>query len=146
MSIELDVEILKKEVADMKSIHVRLDSAIDKISDVTNSINRMLAVHEQKLSSQEEEILSAHEIVEARRIEFHNEIKSLHERITTNNKELLKLMSEQHMDQTQQLNNLKSELTGRVAMFDKFRWLLIGGSIVVGFILHKAVNFSLLIS
>ncbi len=53
--IQLDVELLKKDVKEMKLIHGRLDNAISKISDVSNSINRMLAVHEEKLSSQEEQ-------------------------------------------------------------------------------------------
>jgi len=53
--IELDVEILKKEVNDMKVIHGRLDTAITKITDVSNCINRMLAVHEEKISQQEEQ-------------------------------------------------------------------------------------------
>ena len=54
MSLETEVEILKKEVQDIKQIHLRLDTAIGKISDVSNSINRMLAVHEENLSRQEE--------------------------------------------------------------------------------------------
>ncbi len=53
--IELDVELLKKEVSDMKQIHGRLDTAITKITDVSNCINRMLAVHEEKISQQEEQ-------------------------------------------------------------------------------------------
>ena len=57
--IQLDVELLKKDVEEMKLIHGRLDNAISKISDVSNSINRMLAVHEEKLSSQEEAIINA---------------------------------------------------------------------------------------
>ena len=52
--IELDVELLKKEVSDMKQIHGRLDTAITKITDLSNCINRMLAVHEEKISQQEE--------------------------------------------------------------------------------------------
>ena len=41
--LELDVELLKKEVDDMKVIHGRLDTAITKITDVSNCINRMYA-------------------------------------------------------------------------------------------------------
>ena len=48
------IELLKKEVQDMKGIYQRLDTAIVKIGDVSNSINRMLAVHEEKLARQEE--------------------------------------------------------------------------------------------
>ena len=54
--LETEVELLKKEVADMKLIHTRLDTAIVKITDVSNSIHRMLAVHEEKLNSQEEAV------------------------------------------------------------------------------------------
>jgi CHASE3 domain sensor protein len=133
--IQLDVELLKKDVEEMKLIHGRLDNAISKISDESNSINRMLAVHEEKLSSQEEAIINAENLVEARRMEFNKEIKELHDRITKNSKE-----------QLDAINNLKSELSGRVAVLDKFRWVLIGGSIVIGFIIHKLMNIGITIS
>ena len=70
---------------------VRLDNAISKISDVTNSIHRMLAVHEEKLATQEEAIIDAQTLVETRRMEFGDEIKQLHARITKNNEELITL-------------------------------------------------------
>ena len=133
--IQLDVELLKKDVEEMKLIHGRLDNAISKISDVSNSINRMFAVNEEKLSSQEEAIINAENLVEARRMEFNKEIKELHDRITKNSKE-----------QLDAINNLKSELSGRVAVLDKFRWVLIGGSIVIGFIIHKLMNIGITIS
>ena len=133
--IQLDVELLKKDVEEMKFIHGRLDNAISKISDVSNSIDRMLAVHEEKLSSQEEAIINAENLVEARRMEFNKEIKELHDRITKNSKE-----------QLDAINNLKTELSGRVAVLDKFRWVLIGGSIVIGFIIHKLMNIGITIS
>ena len=133
--IQLDVELLKKDVEEMKLIHGRLDNAISKISDVSNSINRMLAVHEEKLSSQEEAIINAENLVEARRMEFNKEIKELHDRITKNSKE-----------QLDAINNLKSELSGRVAVLDKFRWVLIGGSIVIGCVIHKLMNIGITIS
>ena len=133
--IQLDVELLKKDVKEMKFIHGRLDNAISKISDVSNSINRMLAVHEEKLSSQEEAIINAENLVEARRMEFNKEIKELHDRITKNSKE-----------QIDAINNLKTEVSGRVAVLDKFRWVLIGGSIVIGFIIHKLMNIGITIS
>ena len=61
--LNTEVQLLKKEVSDMKMIYSRLDKAIEKISDVSNSINRMLAVHEEKISQQEEvQIRSEQEI------------------------------------------------------------------------------------
>ena len=52
--IETDIELLKREVTDMKSIHVRLDKAIEKIADVSSSLHTIMAVHEEKLMRQEE--------------------------------------------------------------------------------------------
>ena len=142
---ETDLELLKRDVAEMKLIHGRLDNAISKISDVTNSIHRMLAVHEEKLSAQEEAIIDSQTLVETRRMEFGDEIKQLHARITKNNEELITLMSKQHLEQQQELNNLRNCMNDRVAVFDKLRWILIGGSIVIGFILHKMMNIGITI-
>ena len=82
------IELLKKEVQDMKGIYQRLDTAIVKIGDVSNSINRMLAVHEEKISQQEEGLIRSD-------AEFSANVKELHSRITTNTKEMMALMSEQ---------------------------------------------------
>ena len=57
--LETEVKLLKKELQDQAKIHDRLDIAIEKLTDVSNSINRMLAVHEEKLARQEESIIDA---------------------------------------------------------------------------------------
>ena len=133
--LNTEVQLLKKEVSDMKMIYSRLDKAIEKISDVSNSINRMLAVHEEKISQQEEILIRSD-------AEFSANVKELHSRITTNTKELMALMSEQHKEQTEAMLKLKSELQNRVGVLEKWRWLIIGGSIVVGFILQKMMIVS----
>ena len=46
--LETEVKLLKKELQDQAKIHDRLDIAIEKLTDVSNSIHRMLAVHEEK--------------------------------------------------------------------------------------------------
>ena len=43
--LETKVKILEKEVHVQSKIHDRLDVAIEKLTDVSNSIHRMLAVH-----------------------------------------------------------------------------------------------------
>ena len=51
--LETEVKLLKKELQDQAKIHDRLDIAIEKLTDVSNSIHRMLAVHEEKITRQE---------------------------------------------------------------------------------------------
>ena len=141
-----DVEILKREVADMKLIHGRLDNAITKITDVSNSINRMLAVHEEKLASQEQEIARQETDTIERKREFEKDVEIIHERIKNTKDDLSAMMSKQHEEQTIAINSIKKDLKDRVGVLERWRWLLIGGAIVIGFALHKMMNFNITVS
>ncbi len=140
--LETKVKLLEKELHDQAKIHDRLDVAIEKLTDVSNSIHRMLAVHEEKITRQEEAILEAEQSIETRRNEIMVKIDELHSRITTNTKEIMTLASEQHSQQNKEIQRIKEELVARVGVLEKWRHVLIGGSIVIGFLLHKFVNFS----
>jgi CHASE3 domain sensor protein len=141
-----DVEILKREVADMKLIHGRLDNAISKITDVSNSINRMLAVHEEKLASQEDAIARQEQDTVERKREFEKDVEIIHERIKNTKDDLSEMMSKQHAEKSQAINSIKKDLKDRVGVLERWRWLLIGGCIVIGFALHKLMNFSIVVS
>ena len=129
------VELLKKEVQDMKGIYRRIDTAIERITEVSTSVNRMLAVHEEKISQPEEAALRAD-------AEFKADIKELHSRITTNYKELADTIAKNHKETEAHVQQLRTDLNGRVGVLEKWRWLIIGGSIVVGFIAQKMIVLS----
>ena len=140
--LETEVKLLKKELHDQKRIHDRLEVAIEKLTDVSNSIHRMLAVHEEKLTRQEEAIFQAEEQIEVRRTEVLKQITELHSRITTNTKEIMTAAAQQHAKQNKEIQRIRDELVSRVGVLEKWRDVLIGGSIVIGFILHKFINYS----
>ena len=140
--LETEVKLLKKELQDQAKIHGRLDIAIEKLTDVSNSIHRMLAVHEEKISRQEESIIEAEQKLEVRRTELSVKIDELHSRITTNTKEIMAAASAQHQQQNKEIQKIRDELITRVGVLEKWRHVLIGSSIVAGFILHKFVDFS----
>ena len=140
--LETEVKLLKKELQDQAKIHVRLDVAIEKLTDVSNSIHRMLAVHEEKLTRQEEAIFEAEQQIEVRRTEVLKQITELHSRITTNTKEIMNAAAVQHSQQNKEIQKIRDELVSRVGVLEKWRHVLIGGSIVIGFLLHKFIEFS----
>jgi len=133
--LETEVKFLKKELEDQKRIHDRLDVAIEKLTDVSNSIHRMLAVHEEKLTRQEEAL-------ESRRVEISSQISELHSRVTTNTKEIMTSATTQHDNQNKQIQKIREDLNNRIGVLEKWRHVLMGCSIVAGFILHKFMNFS----
>ena len=140
-TLDTEVELLKREVADMKLIHVRLDSAIEKIADVSTSLHTIMAVHEEKLIRQEEAL-------EGQEKEFIDSVQEQHRRITTNAKEtsvqmgemerrLHDAMNEHNRKETEQFIRLREELSTRVGILEKWRYLIIGGSIDIGFALTE---------
>jgi CRISPR/Cas system CMR subunit Cmr4 (Cas7 group RAMP superfamily) len=143
-TLDTEVELLKREVADMKMIHVRLDSAIEKIADVSTSLHTIMAVHEEKLIRQEESLGEQER-------EFKTTVLELHSRITSNSKEssiqmgdmerrLHIAMEEHQRKETEQFNALREEITNRIGVLEKWRYLIIGGSIVVGFALTEIIH------
>ena len=133
--LETEVKFLKKELDNQKKIHDRLDVAIEKLTDVSNSIHRMLAVHEEKLTRQEEAL-------ESRRVEISSQISELHSRVTTNTKEIMTSATTQHDNQNKQIQKIREDLNNRIGVLEKWRHVLVGCSIVAGFILHKFMDFS----
>ena len=139
--METEVELLKKELEDQRKIHDKLDVAIEKLTDVSNSIHRMLAVHEEKITRQEEAIFAAEEQIEVRRGELLIKIDELHSRITTNTKEIMTAASAQHQKQNEEIQKIREDINSRVGVLERWRYIIIGGSIVAGFLLHKFIQF-----
>jgi chromosome segregation ATPase len=135
--LETEVQLIKRDIEDIKSIHGRLDVAIDKLTDVSNCINRMLAVHEEKLSRQEDSSVELEKQIESRRSELLTKIDDLHSRVTTNTKEIMVSAAAQHAEQNKEIQKIREELSNRVGVLERWRWLIIGGSIIVGFVLQK---------
>ena len=140
--LETKVELIKRELHDQKKIHERLDVAIEKLTDVSNSIHRMLAVHEEKLTKQEEAIVDAEQKIEIRRAELSKQIDELHSRITTNTKEIMTAATAQHAAQNKESQKIRDDIQARVGVLEKWRHIIIGCSIVIGFVLNKFISFS----
>ena len=54
MAEDLKVALLEQKLEDLKDIIVKIDDAIEKMSEVNSNVGRMLAVHEQRITKQEE--------------------------------------------------------------------------------------------
>ena len=54
MAEEIKVAILEQKLEDLKDIIVKIDNAIEKLSEVNSNVTKMLAVHEERITKQEE--------------------------------------------------------------------------------------------
>jgi len=158
MSLETEVAVLKSDVNRMTSLFSRLDAAIEKMGDVSNNIAKMLAVHEERLNKQDDIDEELFSLVEKRRQEIQGDIKELHSRITTvsrdmsddlteteqrlmtamtyGHSEIKKCITEEHKAITEQ----QAELEKRVVELERWKWLIMGGSVVLGAISHQLIG------
>ena len=134
MAEQIKLAVLEEKLQNFETLVSRLDSAIEKIAEVNNNVSRMLAVHEEKISQQEE--------VQVRQAtEFSNDVRELHSRITTSQKELTNLMTKQHYEAENEMRRLRQDITIRVGVLEKWKYLIIGGSIVVGFTVSSYMRY-----
>ena len=131
-----DLQVLKNEVEQVASVNTKLDSAIDKLTDISGSIKSMLAVHEEKLSKQEEIDKAIFNLIENRRVEFDTNYKELHARINKIHKELTDEIEMSEKRLMCEIKTLNSNLDGRIGVFEKYRWIIIGAAIVLLSLIH----------
>ena len=124
--IKVQLESLRKDIENVNSINNRLDTAIDKLTDVSTSIKSMLAVHEEKLQRQEQ----IDEVI-------FSKIKERADEIDTVYRDLTRELDQVEKRLLVEIKSLRNDIGGRVGMLEKWKWLIIGGSIVVGWVLSK---------
>jgi len=140
--LETKVEILEKELDNQKRIYDRLDVAIEKLTDVSNSIHRMLAVHEEKIARQEDKMIQTEIERDNRGTELSKRIDKLHIRLTDTVKEIIDSNLEHHKELNKRIERISDSISSRVGVLEKWRHIIIGCSIVVGFILNKFISFN----
>ena len=136
-NLKTDIALLKKDAKTGEQIHQRLEVAIDKLTDITISLKGMLVQQETKLQKAEETDNDIFITLESRRKEWDNDLKELHSRITTNTREL---REHQVISENKMLNEMRAiryQLDQRVAVLEKWRWIIVGGSIFIGLMLSN---------
>ena len=135
--LKTQVALLEKDAESGSLIHQRLEIAIEKLTDITISLKGMLVQQETKLAKAEETDNDIFITLESRRKEWDNDLKELHSRITTNSRELREHQIQSENKMLNELRNIRNQLDNRVAVLEKWRWIIVGGSIIVGLMMSN---------
>lgn len=130
--LAVQIEGIKKDVENVNNLNSRLDTAIEKLTDVSTSIKSMLAVHEEKIQRQEQ----IDEIIFEKLKERAGEIDTVH-------RELSKEIQQVEKKLLLEIRQMKLDLGARVSIIEKYRWLIMGGALVIGWIL--STNFKTIV-
>ena len=121
--IKVQIAGLKKDVENVNNLNSRLDMAIEKLTDVSTSIKSMLAVHEEKISRQEQ----IDDVLFGKLKERQSEIENVH-------RELSAEIQQSEKRLLIEIKQLKLDIGGRIGILEKYRWLILGGAIVIGWV------------
>lgn len=124
VSLETDVELLKRDVGNIEAVLSRLDSAIDKIADVSNGINKILAVHDSAIDG-------IRESFSERMNRQENDIEIIHDRISRHEDELKKDFREYHDEMKAMVETIEQ----RTSVLEKWKWYIMGSAWGVGFLI-----------
>ena len=124
--IKVDIESLRKDIENVNTINGRIDTAIDKLTDVSTSIKSMLAVHEEKIQRQEKIDDVIFEKLKDRAEEISDVYRELKKDVEMSEKRLLI-----------EIKSLKNDIGARVGVLERYKWLILGGAIVIGWVLSK---------
>ena len=119
--LKVEVAGIKKDIEQVNNLNGRLDTAIEKLTDVSTAIKSMLAVHEEKITRQEQ----IDEVIFDKLKERAGEIDTVH-------RELSKEIQQVEKKLLLEIRQMKLDIGGRVGILEKYRWLIMGGAIVVG--------------
>tara|TARA_A100000164_G_scaffold322392_1_gene305591 strand:+ start:84 stop:539 length:456 start_codon:yes stop_codon:yes gene_type:complete len=136
-NLKTEVALLKKDAKTGELIHQRLEVAVDKLTEITISLKGMIAQQEQKLTRAEQTDDDIFITLESRRKEWDNDLKELHSRITTNSRELREHQVQSENKMLSEIRAVRTQLSERVGVLEKWRWLIIGGSIILGLMMSN---------
>lgn len=109
------VAVLEKEVSQYSELISKFDTTIDRLSDVSNSLEKLVIVHETRLTQQEKK---TEEIVE----KMNQEIKEL--------MDMLKKLSDKE-------DAHYTDLSTRMHTLEQWKWMIVGGAVVIAILTSK---------
>lgn len=153
MTVETDVALLKQDVVNILELFAKLDIAINKFSDISSNINKLLAVHEERLNTNEKQTDALERAMAKIESDIDKDIKEIHSRITTISREISADLNESGKRITDAIKELRTELykereavdrkhtelEQRISALEKWRWIVMGGASVIGFLVAKLI-------
>lgn len=140
MTIESQVKVLESVVS-------KIDTSIEKLTEVSNSIGKLLAVHDERLNTlsslhtrTEDDIREIYNRVNALSKDILDKIDNMETVIENKLKESAETSTKQHAEIKTDIESKINVLSARVGVLETWRWLVIGGATVIGYMADKLIK------
>lgn len=145
------IAVLQQDMAQVGTLVDRLDVTIEKLTEVSSRVSELLAVQGTRLENQEKVSEHLQELIEKRRVETDTNIKDVYIRVEKVEKDLY---TEIENSQDKVISEIKAmreestkqhlELSSKVNRLERWMWIVIGGSIVIFWLIERLKILDLL--
>lgn len=119
------------EVAVLQSVVYKIDNTVAEIAKTSSEITRLLAVHDSRINN-----------LETGNKETVTDVRDLYKKMNDNTKEILSKIDDMEVrieDKIKEHNDKalhqQKAISDRLAVLENWRWFVVGGSLVLGFLL-----------
>ena len=109
----------------------RMEAVIERLSIIQTDLNRMLAVHEEKITNNQKTVFHLEEVVEKRREESDIKLKDVYDTMRSEDNKILTELNNMRKEAQEQHTKLNDKITE----LEKKVWMYIGGVSVIVFVL-----------
>lgn len=109
----------------------RIEDVISRLTEISSDLNKMIAVHEQRIIQQEKQVSNLEEVVEKRREESEIKLKDVYETIRAEDKTIFEELNKLRGDIFAQHDKLSNKITE----MQKVIWIYMGGFSLIAFII-----------
>jgi predicted RNase H-like nuclease (RuvC/YqgF family) len=120
--IQDDVKELQRQAATVDVLVDRLDTTLDKLTEVSSQVQQMLIVHEHRFDEAEKQHETVSRQLDQRSEGIDRELNHVHKRISS----------------------LETKLDDRLKKIEMWQWVIVGGASVVGFLISRFISLDFL--
>jgi chromosome segregation ATPase len=121
-----EIEVLEKR-------QDRIEDAIERLTEISADLNKMLAVQDQRLLQQEKEMVGFTKTLESRRREWDDRINDVYNTMRSEDHKVLDKLDEIEREHRKQ----HEELYKKVTDMQRIIWMYMGGFSVIVFLLSN---------
>jgi DNA repair exonuclease SbcCD ATPase subunit len=109
----------------------RIEDVIERLTNISADLNKMLAVQELRLTQQEKAVLNIENIVEHRREEYEKKIQTVYDDMSIEDNHIIEEIEKMRKEQKEQHKVLSDKMTA----LEKIMWMYLGGFSVIVFLI-----------
>ena len=120
-----------KQLSMFETRQSKIEDAITKLTEISSDLNKMIAVHELRLTQQEKSMDTLEDMLERRREEADNKLKTVYETMRSEDRMVIAEIAKLREEGEHQFEELSKKIQG----MEKMMYIYMGAFTVIAFIL-----------